>query len=478
MHNLSHPRRTFVLAAALIAALAAFVAPPATANHRQPFDGTQHDYGELVDYPLVFPVLPDSLNGETVTYRDTFHASRGGGEHHAQDLMAPKMTKVLAAASGTVRYVNFSGNNCCSLVIEHDDGWETWYIHLNNDTPGTDDGIGYGIVAGIERGTHVAAGQHIGWVGDSGNAEWTAPHLHFELYDPEDVLVNPYQTLRAAEGEGVMCAGRLATIVGTNADDIIAGTSGDDVIAAGGGNDVVHAGGGDDVVCGGPGNDLLEGGLGNDRLEGGAGRDMLVGGEASARASGVDDDHLLGGPGDDRLQGGGGRDILRGAQGDDVILAGNGNDELFGGPGSDDLAGGRGDDILHAGAGDDSYGGGPGRDLVAFDSAPAGVTVNLRAGTASGQGADTIAGVEGVLGSRHADRIIGDHRPNRIRGGGAGDVLDGGSGRDRITGGGGDDLIRGHFGDDHLDGGAGADWIDGGAGSDRCKGETTTRCEI
>ncbi len=102
-------------------------------------------YGEMVDYSLVFPV-----DGQ-VSLRDTFYAARSNGDHHAQDLMAPKMTPVLAAASGTVRYVNWSNSSddlnparCCTIAIRHDDGWESWYIHLNNYTPGTDDGAAWG----------------------------------------------------------------------------------------------------------------------------------------------------------------------------------------------------------------------------------------------------------------------------------------------------------------------------------------------
>jgi peptidoglycan hydrolase-like protein with peptidoglycan-binding domain len=177
---------------------AAFALTVATA----PEAAAAHAYGEMVDYPLVFPVAGEA------SYSDTFYASRYDGDHHAQDLMADKMVPVVAAASGRIEYVNWSSNpndlrpdKCCSLSLRHDDGWRTYYIHLNNDSPGTDDGQGWGIAPGIRPGVHVQAGELIGWVGDSGNAEATSPHLHFELADPADVLVNPYQALRTAEGE-------------------------------------------------------------------------------------------------------------------------------------------------------------------------------------------------------------------------------------------------------------------------------------
>lgn len=194
------------------------IAMPAAADHAAPFDGPQHDYGEMVDYTLTFPVAG------TNWYEDWFWASRGSGLHHAQDLMSPKMTPVVAAASGKVTWINWSQNpadlnpeRCCSLVITHDDGWQSWYIHLNNDTPGTDDGLGWGIAPEVGLGTRVAAGDLIGWVGDSGNAENTGPHLHFELYDPDGVLVNPHDSLLAAEGRahcGITRVGDVASLLG------------------------------------------------------------------------------------------------------------------------------------------------------------------------------------------------------------------------------------------------------------------------
>ncbi|NIU17798.1 MAG: M23 family metallopeptidase, partial [Actinobacteria bacterium] len=94
---------------------------------------------------------------------------------------------------------------CCGLAIRHDSGWESWYLHLNNDTPGTDDGAGWGIMPGLERGSRVRAGQVIGWMGDSTNAESTAPHLHLELHDPAGNPVDPYPHLRSSLAASPSC---------------------------------------------------------------------------------------------------------------------------------------------------------------------------------------------------------------------------------------------------------------------------------
>lgn len=205
-------KRLLTIAAAAAVLVGAAV-PTALANHEaHPKSGPDHVYGEDVDYPLVFPVAGPNNFG------DHFWSARGNGDHHAVDIMADKMTPVVAVADGTIRWV---GRNCCTLRLTHDDGWESSYIHLNNDSPGTDDGQGWGIAPGIATGTHVKAGQLIGWVGDSGNAENTVSHLHFELIDPHGVYVDPYLSLRAADtGAAVaICkqpdVSSVATLVGT-----------------------------------------------------------------------------------------------------------------------------------------------------------------------------------------------------------------------------------------------------------------------
>ena len=151
-----------------------------------PFDVANAD----VVYPIVFPV-----NGPN-WYTDTWGAARSGGRtHEGTDIVAAKMTPVVAAASGTVGWVS---GNCCAMELVHDDGYRSRYIHLNNDSPGTDDGHGWGFAPGIESGVRVEAGQLIGYVGDSGNAEETVSHLHFELRDPSGTAFNSYASLLAA----------------------------------------------------------------------------------------------------------------------------------------------------------------------------------------------------------------------------------------------------------------------------------------
>lgn len=86
------------------------------------------------------------------------------------------------------------------------------------------------------------------------------------------------------------CAGKPATIVGTDAGEEILGTKGDDVIVAGGGDDVIRARGGSDIICGGTGNDLVAGNRGGDRVFGGPGDDQIRGGlgqDVCAQGSGT-----------------------------------------------------------------------------------------------------------------------------------------------------------------------------------------------
>ncbi len=168
-----------------------------------PGTGTSYET-ESVVVPITFPVL-----GAT-TYSDNFLVCRSGCArmHMGQDLMGPKMSPLVAAFDGVVTSLKLDGGSGNYLAITADSGpaagWTALYLHINNDNPGTDDGVGsaaWAFPSGIAMGSRVLGGQLIGWRGDSGNAESTGPHLHFELrkgYGWGGTVYNAYPSLRAA----------------------------------------------------------------------------------------------------------------------------------------------------------------------------------------------------------------------------------------------------------------------------------------
>jgi poly-gamma-glutamate capsule biosynthesis protein CapA/YwtB (metallophosphatase superfamily) len=134
----------------------------------------------------------------------------------------------------------------------------------------------------------------------------------------------------------VSCRGQVATILGTEGDDLVVGTPGDDVIVTRGGDDAVWAGGGNDLICLGDGDDFANGGDGDDHIRAGDGDDLVLGGGGADTVwSGNGDDVASGLDGDDLLIGEGGGDSLLGGDGDDVLWGGVGNDRLIGNGGTD-----------------------------------------------------------------------------------------------------------------------------------------------
>ncbi|HVD39000.1 MAG TPA: calcium-binding protein [Solirubrobacterales bacterium] len=258
-----------------------------------------------------------------------------------------------------------------------------------------------------------------------------------------------------AAGAGVptmpRCLGKQATIVGQGN---VGGTAHADVIVSGSGVDRISAGGGNDRICTAGSDDVIEGGTGSDRIDAGRGDDEVIGGNGS--------DLVLGGPGADTVFGKRGNDSLDGGPGGDFLDSGLGDDTLDGGAGAgDQVIGGVGNDHVSGGPGaGDVLEGDLGRDLV--DGGPAahdtasyalagsgqifldgmGVEVDLGAGTANGDGDDTLRGIEDVVGTPFADTIAGDAQPNSLYGGSGIDDLMGVGNGDAAFGGTGPDLCR------------------------------------
>jgi hypothetical protein len=184
----SMPHRTTarrVLALLLVAGSAATVAATATGGR-----------GGSVPQ-LVFPVVGP------VSYVDDFGDPRPGGPHQGNDLMAAKRSIAVAAEAGKVKFWATSAAAGCMLYLYGNSGTTYIYIHLNNDLTQENDNrgkcvAGVAYAPGLKNGDQVEAGEPIGFVGDSGDANGIASHLHFEVHPGDGAAVSPFPYLKKA----------------------------------------------------------------------------------------------------------------------------------------------------------------------------------------------------------------------------------------------------------------------------------------
>ncbi len=123
------------------------------------------------------------------SYVDTWGAPRSGGRtHQGTDVMAPYGAEVYAYTGGVVSRESTSTSGGVQLYLLGDNGVEYFYAHLSR----------YAVPAG----TRVRAGQLVAYNGQSGNAQYTAPHVHFEVHPagPGSAPVNPYPYVQRACG--------------------------------------------------------------------------------------------------------------------------------------------------------------------------------------------------------------------------------------------------------------------------------------
>jgi len=147
----------------------------------------------LMSNQFLFPVRgPTTIGGPFGAYRaDT-------GFHEGNDLFASFGTPVVAVADGTVEKVgslHISGNR---LWVYADGGDQFFYAHLSAFAP-----------AAVDH-AHVAAGTVLGYVGNTGDAEPTPPHLHFEIHPNGGAAVDPHRFL-------VVWQRRAGTVAGDTA---------------------------------------------------------------------------------------------------------------------------------------------------------------------------------------------------------------------------------------------------------------------
>ncbi|MBT7082342.1 MAG: hypothetical protein HN929_12930, partial [Chloroflexi bacterium] len=237
----------------------------------------------------------------------------------------------------------------------------------------------------------------------------------------------------------------IENLIGSDYDDELIGDDKDNRLEGGLGSDILTGKEGDDILDGGDGGDFasfasaisgvtIDLALATPQTNGEEGSDTLINIE-----------NLVGSTRDDTLTGNDSDNIFVGGEGDDTLTGLGGEDILLGEEGNDTLEGGAGDDILDGGDQGDILRGGEGIDTVTYADAQNAVTVDLLAGTGSGDEADgdTFNSIENLVGSEHDDVLTGNTLSNSLVGGAGDDTLDGGAGDDFLEGGEGDDTITG-----------------------------------
>ncbi len=128
---------------------------------------TPADLADLRAHSLVIPVVGTKAD----KLYDSFDDRRGGTRRHeALDIMAPRGTAVISADAGTVlKLHNSAAGGLTVYVADLTQRFIMLYAHLDRYRPG------------LTEGMTVKKGEIIGYVGSTGNASPTAPHLHFAI---------------------------------------------------------------------------------------------------------------------------------------------------------------------------------------------------------------------------------------------------------------------------------------------------------
>ncbi len=122
---------------------------------------------------FVFPVVG------RVQYTNDYGAPRPQGSHEGNDIMAPRRALAVATEAGKIKFWTHSAAAGCMLYLYGKSGTTYLYIHLNNDLTNRNDNRGKCVAGtsyapGLKDGAKVQAGQLLGFVGDSGDANGIA----------------------------------------------------------------------------------------------------------------------------------------------------------------------------------------------------------------------------------------------------------------------------------------------------------------
>lgn len=103
-------------------------------------------------------------------------------------MIAAKGTRLVALEAGTVKRIGSGGLGGKTVWLRGTTGDEFYYAHLD------------GFASGLKVGQSLDAGQLLGYVGNTGNAQYTLPHLHFEYHPGGGGAVNPFLLVKGLCG--------------------------------------------------------------------------------------------------------------------------------------------------------------------------------------------------------------------------------------------------------------------------------------
>ncbi|GAB2518931.1 peptidoglycan DD-metalloendopeptidase family protein [Spirosoma aerophilum] len=142
-----------------------------------------------------------------------FGAARDGGRrrHEGVDIFAPRGTPALASVDGIVTGVGTSslGGNVAFLT-DNERNIRLYYAHLDRWN--------------VTNGQRVSVGDTIGFVGNTGNARTTGPHLHFGIYGFSDGATDPLPFIRLGRGparQALLSASKLGDSVRVSATRLV-----------------------------------------------------------------------------------------------------------------------------------------------------------------------------------------------------------------------------------------------------------------
>lgn len=157
-------------------------------------------YGRVVQLYTQEPDRTIAMPLEDISKKqiaDTWHAPRGTGRlHEGQDIFAPKGTPVLSATSGYVYNIGENNLGGQTVSVVGAGGRVYYYAHLDAYAPG------------LQEGDWVTTRTVLGFVGATGNAQGTPPHLHFGVYTMSGAI-NPLPLLADRRAAADRSAPRL-----------------------------------------------------------------------------------------------------------------------------------------------------------------------------------------------------------------------------------------------------------------------------